>query len=107
MFIDINLKAASRADMFGKLKAAGFIEGDNTIYHPQASIGLLPEGTVIRKTGEMITGPNGVEIEKAEVVPGYHANVRTTDAALAAALEPVTVVVETPQYVWASDPASM
>lgn len=101
MFIDINLKAASRADMFGKLKAAGFIEGDNTIYHPQASIGLLPEGTVIRKTGEMITGPNGVEIEKAEVVPGYHANVRTTDAALAAALEPLTVVVETPQYVWA------
>lgn len=101
MFIDINLKAASRADMFGKLKAAGFIEGDNTLYHPQASIGLLPEGTVIRKTGEMIAGPNGVEIEKAEAVPGYHANVRTTDAALAAALEPVTVVVETPQYVWA------
>ena len=50
---------------------------------------------------------DGVEIAVREAVPGYHANVRTQDPAMAAALEPVTVVVETPQYVWASDPASM
>ncbi|SIQ39364.1 hypothetical protein SAMN05880569_1021, partial [Aeromonas hydrophila] len=30
------------------------------------------------------------------------ANVRTQDPAMAAALASVTVVVETPQYVWAS-----
>ena len=44
---------------------------------------------------------DGIELEVREPVPGYHANVRTTDATLAAALAPVTVLVETPQYIWA------
>lgn len=101
-YIDLNLKAADKAAMTEALLAAGFIENSETctLYHPTASLQLLPPGMVTRPTGTVQT-VDGVEIEVREPVPGYHANVRTTDAALVAALEPVTVVVETPQYVWA------
>lgn len=101
-FIDLNLKAADKAAMTEALLAAGFIEDSETgaIYHSSASLQLLPPGTVTRHTGEVQT-VDGIELEVWEAVPGYHANVRTSDAALAAALEPVTEVVETPQYVWA------
>lgn len=101
-FIDLNLKAATQAAMTKALISAGFIKDSEsgTLYHPTASLQLLPPGMVTRLTGETQT-IDGVELEVSEAVPGYHANVRTTDAALAAALEPVTVVVETPQYVWA------
>lgn len=101
-FIDLNLKAADKAAMTEALLAAGFIEGGETgtLYHPTASLQLLPPGMVTRPTGAVQT-VDGIELEVREVVPGYHANVRTTDAALAAALELVTVNVVTPQYVWA------
>ena len=101
-FIDLNLKAADKAAMTKALLAANFIEASETgtLYHPTASLQLLPPGMVTRPTGEMQT-VDGIELEVREVVPGYHANVRTTDAGLASALTPVTVVVETPQYVWA------
>ncbi|WP_323899686.1 hypothetical protein [Aeromonas caviae] len=107
-FIDLNLKAGDKAAMTKALISAGFIKDSEsgTLYHPTASLQLLPPGMVTRPTGAVQT-VDGVEIAVREAVPGYHANVRTTDAALAAALAPVTVVVETPQYVWASDPASM
>lgn len=107
MFIDLNLKSPDRETMFAALVAAGFLKDkQGHLYHPSASLQLLPPGMVTRPTGEMQI-VDGIELEVREPVPGYHANVRTTDAALVAALEPVTVVVETPQYVWASDPASM
>lgn len=101
-YIDLNLKAADKAAMTEALLAAGFIEDSETgtLYHPAASLQLLPPGMVTHPTGETQT-LEGVELEVREPVPGYHANVRTTDAALAAALEPVTVDVATPQYVWA------
>ena len=101
-FIDLNLKAADKAAMTKALLAAGFIKDSETgtIYHPAASLQLLPPGMVTHPTGEVQT-VDGIELEVREVVPGYHANVRTTDAALATALEPVTVDVATPQYVWA------
>ena len=102
MFIDLHLKAPSKDEMFAALKSAGFLENeDGSLYLSGASLKLLPNGMITRKTGEMVAGPGGIEIEKTEPVPGYHANVRTTDAALAAALAPVTVVLESPQYVWA------
>ena len=102
-FIDLNLKAADKAAMTKALLAAGFIEDgeSGTLYHPTASLQLLPPGMVTRLTGETQT-VDGIELEVWEAVPGYHANVRTTDAALAAALEPVAANVVTPQYVWAS-----
>ena len=102
-FIDLNLKAADKAAMTKALLAAGFIEDSETgtLYHPTASLQLLPPGMVTRLTGETQT-IDGVELEVREPVPGYHANVRTEDPALAAALEPVAVNVATPQYVWAS-----
>lgn len=98
-YIDLNLKAADKAAMTKALLAAGFVKDSETgtLYHPTASLQLLPHGMVTRPTGAVQT-VDGIELEVREPVPGYHANVRTTDAALA----PVTVVVETPQYVWAS-----
>ncbi|WP_303805600.1 hypothetical protein [Aeromonas rivipollensis] len=101
-FIDLNLKAADKAAMTKALLSAGFIkDGESgTLYHPTASLQLLPPGMVTRATGE-VQVVDGVEIAVREPVPGYHANVRTTNAELAAALAPVTVVVESPQYVWA------
>lgn len=102
-FIDINLKAADKAAMTKTLLAAGFIKDSEsgTLYHPTASLQLLPPGMVTRPTGE-VQVVDGVEFAVREPVPGYHANVRTQDPAMAAALAPVTVVVDTPQYVWAS-----
>lgn len=101
-FIDLNLKAADKAAMTKALLAAGFIKDPetSTIYHPTASLQLLPPGMVTRPTGA-VQIVDGIELEVREPVPGYHANVRTTDATLAAALAPVTVNVDTPQYVWA------
>ena len=98
-FIDLNLKAATQAAMTKALIAAGFIKDveTGTLYHPTASLQLLPTGMVTRPTG--VVDADGMPVR--EPVPGYHANVRTTDAALATALAPVTVVVETSQYVWA------
>ena len=107
-FIDLNLTAADKAAMTKALQAAGFVKDSetDTLYHPAASLQLLPPGMVTRPTGE-VRVVDGIELEVREPVPGYHANVRTQDPAMAAALAPVTVTVETPQYVWASDPASM
>lgn len=81
---------------------AGFINDPETgtVYHPTASLQLLPPGMVTRPTGE-VQVVDGVEIAVREPVLGYHANVRTQDPAMAAALAPVTVIVDTPQYVWA------
>ena len=102
VLIDLYLKADNETDMTAALKAAGFSQDPDSgaLYHPDAALQLLPPGMITRPTGEVQT-VDGIELEVWEAVPGYHANVRTTDAALAAALEPVTVVVETPQYVWA------
>jgi hypothetical protein len=102
-FIDLNLKAATQAAMTKALLVAGFIKDSETgtLYHPTASLQLLPPGMVTRPSGE-VTVVDGVEIALREPVPGYHANVRTQDPELAAALAPVTVIVDTPQYVWAS-----
>ncbi|BBQ24646.1 MULTISPECIES: hypothetical protein [Aeromonas] len=99
-FIDLNLKAADKAAMTKALLSAGFIKDGETgtIYHPTASLQLLPPGMVTRPTG--VLDAEGLPLR--EPVPGYHANVRTQDPAMAAALAPVTVAVETPQYVWAS-----
>lgn len=102
-FIDLNLKAADKAAMTKALIGAGFIKDQETgaLYHPTASLQPLPPGMVTRPTGE-VQVVDGLEITVREPVPGYHANVRTQDQELASALAPVTVVVDTPQYVWAS-----
>ncbi len=103
-FIDLNLRAADKAAMFNALLAAGFRQDEESgaIYPHDSSTSLLllPEGMVTRSTGE-VQVVDGVEQEVLEVVPGYHANVRTADVELAAALAPVTVTAEIPQYVWA------
>lgn len=101
-FIDLNLKAATQAAMTKALISAGFIKDSEsgTLYRHTASLQLLPPGMVTRPTGE-VQVVDGVEIAIREPVPGFHANVRTTDAELAAALAPVTVIVDTPQYIWA------
>jgi hypothetical protein len=107
-FIDLNLKAADKAAMTKALLGAGFIKDQETgtLYHPTASLQLLPPGMVTRPTGE-VQIVDGIKLEVREPVPGYHANVRTQDPAMAAALAPVTVTVGSPQYVWASSPVGM
>lgn len=101
-FIDINIKAEDEAAITTALLDAGFIQDSEsgTLYHPAASLQLLPPSMVTRHTGE-VQVVDGVEVVVREPVPGYHANVRTQDPAMAAALASVTVVSETPQYVWA------
>jgi len=103
-FTDLNLKAPDKAAMFNGLLTAGFIKDSETgtLYHPTASLLLLPPGMVTRPTGE-VQIVDGIELEVRAPVPGYHANVRTTAADLVAALAPVAVTVESPQYVWASE----
>ena len=101
-FIDINLKAADKSAMFNGLLAAGFIKDSETgtLYHPTASLQLLPPGMVTRPTGD-VQVVDGVEIAVREPVPGYHANVRTQDPAMAASLAEMAITVENPQFVWA------
>ncbi|HGY1012556.1 TPA: hypothetical protein ACNUUK_000798 [Aeromonas salmonicida subsp. smithia] len=103
-FIDLNLRAADEAAMTRALLAAGFIKDSesDTLYHPAASLQLLPTGMLTRPTGE-VTIVDGIGLEVREPVPGYHANVRTTSAALADALAPVSLnpAPANPQYVWA------
>jgi hypothetical protein len=64
-FIDLNLKAGDKAAMTEALLAAGFIEGSETgaIYHPTASLQLLPLGMVTRPTGECTKGLAQVSME--------------------------------------------
>ncbi len=104
-FIDLNLKAADKAAMTNALQAACFVKDSETgtLYHPTASLQLLPPGMVTRPTG--VVDVEGQPLR--EPVPGYHANVRTQDPDMIAALAPVTVTVESPQYVWASSPVGM
>lgn len=99
-FIDLNLFASTEAEMVSALVAAGFRDNEGALSFYGTELLLLPEGMITRHTGE-VQVVDGVQIAVREPVPGYHANVRTTDAELAAALVPVTVVVDTPQYVWA------
>ena len=96
-FIDLNLKAADKAAMTEALLAAGFIKDSEsgTLYHPTASLQLLPPGMVTRPTGAVQT-VDGIELEVREAVPGYHANVRTQDPAMAAALAPVCLLYTSP-----------
>lgn len=100
-FIDLNLFASTEAEMVSALVAAGFRDNEGVLSFYGAELLLLPEGMITRPTGE-VQVVDGVEIAVREPVPGYHANVRTTSEELAAVLAPVTVVVESPQYVWAS-----
>lgn len=101
-FIDLNLWAPDKAAMETALQAAWFACSERTAtwHHPYATLLLLPPGMVTRPTGE-VQLVDGVEVAVREPVPGYHANVRTTSEELAEQLAPVTVVVESPQYVWA------
>lgn len=101
MFIDLNLKSTDDAAMSAALIAAGFLKDkQGHLYHPSASLMLLPFGMVTRLTGE-VNNIDGMLIDAREPVPGYHANVRTTSEELAAALAPVSIDVPNPQYVWA------
>lgn len=100
-FIDLNLRSADKAAMNAALRAAGFTctEKADSWHHSEASL-LLLDGMITRQTGE-VRIVDGVEIAVREPVPSYHANVRTTSEDLAAALAPVTVIADAPQYVWA------
>lgn len=98
--IDLYLKAGSKSAMTLALKTAGFSQdGDNgALYHPAAALDVI--GTIYQPTGATIL-VDGQEVPAMAPVAGYHANVRTTSEALAAALDGLRLYPTTPVRVWA------
>ncbi|RKJ84404.1 hypothetical protein D6R50_06480 [Aeromonas veronii] len=95
-FIDMYLRAADEAAMTGALLTAGCLQDETSgeLYHPQASllmIGIIESHAVME----------GTEVQEWRQAPGYHANVRTTEQALAAALDTWRIYPATPSYAWA------
>ena len=99
-FIDLFLRADDEAAMTAALLNAGFLQEETSgvLYHSEAS--LLMIGAIDRCTGNTTTVA-GVEAREWRVVPGYHANVRTTQYALATALAALCITPATPSHVWA------
>ncbi|WP_270792958.1 hypothetical protein [Aeromonas sp. QDB21] len=98
--IDLYLKADSLPDMTAALKAAGFAQDADSgaLYHPAAALDVI--GTIYQPTGETMV-VEGELVPAMAPVPGYHANVRTTSEALAAALDAQRTYPVTPVRVWA------
>ncbi|MFQ2252165.1 hypothetical protein ACK33C_03935 [Aeromonas hydrophila] len=98
--IDLYLKAGSKSAMTLALKTAGFSQDPDSgaLYHQDAALDVI--GTIYQPTGEtMIT--EGELVPVMAPVPGYHANVRTRSAELAAALDAQRTYPVTPARVWA------
>ena len=98
--IDLYLKAGSKSAMTTALKAAGFMQDEESgaIYHPGTAISVI--GTIYQPTGES-TIVDGESVPVMAAVPGYHVNVRTTSPEVAAALDALRTYPETPVRVWA------
>lgn len=98
--IDLYLKAGSKSAMTLALKTAGFAQDADSgaLYHPAAALDVI--GTIYQPTGET-TLVDGQEVPVTAPVSGYHANVRTTSEALAAALDAQRTYPVTPVRVWA------
>ncbi|BBS88036.1 hypothetical protein [Aeromonas media] len=98
--IDLYLKAGSKSAMTLALKTAGFIQDPDSgaLYHPDAALDVI--GTIYQPTGETMV-VEGELVPAMAPVPGYHANVRTTSEALAAALDAHRTYPVTPVRVWA------
>lgn len=98
--IDLYLKADSKSAMTLALEAAGFTQDADSgaLYHPDAALDML--GTIYQPTGDSVT-VEGESVPVMAPVSGYHANVRTTSEALAAALDGLRLYPETPVRVWA------
>ncbi|MFM1693263.1 hypothetical protein [Aeromonas salmonicida] len=98
--IDLYLKAGSKSAMTLALKTAGFTQDADSgaLYHPAAALDVI--GTIYQPTGDTIL-VDGQEVPAMAPVSGYHANVRTTSEALAAALAGLRLYPATPVRVWA------
>lgn len=101
--IDLYLKAETKAALHEFLLARGFERAEESehIHHQRV---LLDEiGAIHAPTGAMMTDDQGNEWPEIAPVPGYHANLRVLDDALAVefaemALDPAPA---TPARVWA------
>ncbi|MFT0137274.1 hypothetical protein ACEK07_04340 [Alcanivoracaceae bacterium MT1] len=58
-------------------------------------------GSLMKPTGNVLTDEDGNEYPESAVVPGFHANILTTDEDLIAALASITVDPVTPLVEWA------
>jgi hypothetical protein len=112
---DFYLKAASEADLFATLIAAGLLverlaetDADGHIMTPAgydltAPVALDLIGTIYKPTGVMLTGEDGTEYPETAPVPGYHANLRGDLTAEQAAAIAALCIAEpaNPARVWA------
>lgn len=81
---NIYIKAESEAAMMAALDAAG----------------LIIDG-VVQVCGKADVYVIGALYDSDQPLPGFHANVRTTDAEILAKLEPLSCVVASPSFVFA------
>lgn len=81
---NIYLKANSEAAMLAALDKAG----------------LVIDG-IVQVCGKADVYVTGTMYDGDQPIPGYHTNVRTTDAEIIAKLEPLSCVVASPSFVFA------
>jgi hypothetical protein len=81
---NLYLKAESEAAMMAALDAAG----------------LVIDG-IVQVCGKADVYVIGTMYDGDQPLPGYHANVRTTDAEIIAKLEPLSCAVNSPSFVFA------
>ena len=81
---NLYLKADSEADMMAALDAAG----------------LIIDG-IVQVCGKADVYVIGTLHDSDQPLPGFHANVRTTDAEIIAKLEPLSCTVSSPSFVFA------
>lgn len=89
MTTTLYIKAASEAAMLAALDAAGLVIDGQVQVVGRADVYLI--GTMYDTTNP----------EAPVAIDGYHANVRTDDAEVLAALAPLAVAVATPAFVFA------
>jgi len=87
---NLYLRATTQAAMLSALDAAGLV------------IGGQPQSVTIHASGNVTDCyVIGVMYDGATEIPGYHANVRTTEPAVIAKLQPLTCAVNSPSFVFA------
>ena len=85
---DLYLKADSEAALMAALDEAGLVVDGVVQVVGRADVYVI---------GTMYDG----DPENPQPIPGYHANVRTTDADIIAKLEPLSCDVRSPSFVFA------
>lgn len=97
----IRIRAESMSALYGALDDAGIMTSDvldpeNTYPRNDGNVTIAVLGELTRLTGNTVMDPDGNPVPECEMLPGYHANILTTDPGIIEALAPVTVNPATP-----------